>query len=261
MDQFVWATARKGFVNQRIGAISKHERAKMEYGIASELERMGLVVIDRAPARHVENVAAVLSRRWEGATVVIVCSGPSLTDEQLDVAHQRQDENGWKVIAVNDNWRRSLGADVLYACDDRWWDKYHAEITTSEFGGELWTQDNKAAQRYGLRHVRGEAASGLGRRVVHHGNNSGYQAINLAYLWGVRRVVLLGMDMQIIDGKRHWFGDHPRGLNKPSPYKEWVKKFDQLSIDLLHEGVEVINCSPVSALTCFPVVAIADVAP
>lgn len=141
---------------------------------------------------------------------------------------------------------------MLYACDQKWWDRYHQDIVDSAFAGELWTQDNRAAQKYRLHRVQGAHAAGLGKTQVHWGGNSGYQAINLAYLWGARRVVLLGYDMKKTDGKSHWFGDHPKGLSGNSPYSTWVQKFDRLAADLKAEGVEVINATLETALTCFP---------
>lgn len=141
---------------------------------------------------------------------------------------------------------------MLYACDQKWWEKYHHEVVESGFAGELWTQDNRAAQRFGLNRMQGTSAPGLGRTHIHWGGNSGYQAINLAYLWGAARVVLMGYDMQRTEGKSHWFGDHPKGLSGNSPYATWVQKFDRLSADLKSEGVEVINATRETALTCFP---------
>lgn len=140
---------------------------------------------------------------------------------------------------------------MLYACDDKWWERYHAEVVESGFGGELWTQDNRSAQRFRLRRVQGAQGHGLGKSMVHWGGNSGYQCINLAYLWGALRIVLLGFDMQKTDGKAHWFGDHPKGLHKTSPYEQWVAKFGRLAADLSEEGVEVINATRETALRCF----------
>lgn len=88
--------------------------------------------------------------------------------------------------------------------------------------------------------------------MIHWGGNSGYQCINLAYLWGARRIVLLGFDMQRTDGKAHWFGDHPQGLHNNSPYDKWLRNFDRLAADLKAEGVEVINATRKTALRCFP---------
>lgn len=87
---------------------------------------------------------------------------------------------------------------------------------------------------------------------IHYGQSSGYQAINLAYHWGARRMLLLGFDCGAIQGKRHWFGDHPKGLQQDSPYADWQKNYAALAADLHKEGVTVINCAPKSHLTCFP---------
>lgn len=88
---------------------------------------------------------------------------------------------------------------------------------------------------------------------MHFGGSSGYQAINLAYLWGATRIVLLGFDCKPVDGKDHWFGQHPSGLTQIQPYSLWLENYVDLARDLKAEGVEVINCSPDSALRCFPV--------
>lgn len=54
------------------------------------------------------------------------------------------------------------------------------------------------------------------------------------------------------EGRSHWFGDHPPPLRRGSNYARWIAEFDQLASDLKSEGVEVINASRATALTCFP---------
>lgn len=118
--------------------------------------------------------------------------------------------------------------------------------------GELWTQDITAAEKYGVIRIEGFSGNGLGRgRTIHFGENSGFQAINLAYLFGATRIILLGFDMQRTDGKEHWHGNHPSGLNRHSPFEKFAKNFDALSKDLEAEGVEVINATRQTALKCF----------
>jgi len=113
-----------------------------------------------------------------------------------------------------------------------------------------------AADRFGLTYVHAHNHSGLCRTPweVHQGFNSGFQALNLAYHFGAERVLLLGFDMQVAPGeKTHFFGDYPpdTGLQVPSPYKEFARAFGPLARDLASLGVEVINCSPSTALECF----------
>lgn len=189
-------------------------------------------------------------------TAAIVASGPSLNKQQIRKALKKG--KNWRWIAVNDSYKLAPFADILYACDKEWWDKYASSI---EFEGERWTQDNDAAAQYGLNHVSGVSLPGLGTDCVHFGDNGGYQAINLAYLLGARRIILLGFDCQPVGGLDHWFGQHPEGLVQRQPYESWQQKFPALARDLQAEGVEVINCSPTTALDCFPIQMIEDVKP
>ena len=116
----------------------------------------------------------------------------------------------------------------------------------------MWTQDYPASQKYGLYRIDGDKANGLGRGKVHYGANSGYQAINLAYLFGAKKIILLGLDCKRGENKKaHWHGDHPGPLNKDMPIKTWLKSFPKLAEDLKTEGVEVINATRDTALECF----------
>jgi hypothetical protein len=161
---------------------------------------------------------------------------------------------------------------VLYACDYAWWTLHDG---APEFSGDRWTavplsaegkQDPpylECAQRYALQWVHSADRPGLSRnpRLIHQGGNSGYQAINLAYHFGASRILLLGYDMAYRGGAVHWHGKHPPALINPDQgtLRGWAENFTALSADLEREGVEVINCTPGSALTCFPMARIEDV--
>lgn len=184
--------------------------------------------------------------QWTGETVFILAAGPSLTQEQCDAVRGRG-----KAIAINTTFRLAPWADVLYGCDGRWWDEYYDEA--KETASELWTQEAVAAKKHGLKLVQSRKAPGLGKQfgVIHQGANSGYQAINLAYQAGVKKIILLGFDMRRINGKSHHHGDHPRHLNASLPFSMWIREFEQLAKDLEDVGVEVINCTPGTALKWF----------
>jgi hypothetical protein len=107
----------------------------------------------------------------------------------------------------------------------------------------------------------GQDGRGLGRNgVIHFGSNSGYQAINLAYLFQATIIYLLGFNMQQVNGKAHFFGSHPNkhGMVDGS-YHAFVHQFDDLAVDLTSEGVQVINCTDNSALHQFPKARLEDV--
>ena len=121
------------------------------------------------------------------------------------------------------------------------------------FAGELWTQDKATADKHGLNWIQGYHNPGLSDNpdFIHYNSNSGAQAINLAVLWGAKRLLLVGFDMKTDKGKRHWFGDHPGHLHKASDYADWLRKYEVIARDLKKMGVECINCSMNSALECF----------
>jgi hypothetical protein len=182
----------------------------------------------------------------------IVASGPSLTAE--DVATLE----GQRVLVINDNYRLAPWADALYAADPIWWEWHADRPELKAFKGRKITQDEEAANRYGLEYIRSVDADGLSRdpAYVHKGSNSGIQAINLAAHW-TRRIVLLGFDMQATGGKAHWFGDHPNGFR--SNYHKWLWRYQLVADDAERMGLEIINCSRATALRCFERKALEDV--
>ncbi len=168
----------------------------------------------------------------------------------MERAHCQTDS---PTIAINDTYRLAPSAAALYACDGGWWKVHYETVRLSGFAGELWTQDEWAAKRFGLNRIGSENRPGLGLHdVIHQGGNSGYQAINLAYLWGAAQILLLGFDCgPSLRGDAHWFGQHPPTLTQHQPYEMWRAKFPALAADLTREGVRVINASRETALDCF----------
>lgn len=212
-----------------------------------------------------ERIAALLrpaeawhGLQWPNATAVIMASGPSLTAEQAEIVRKWRvlsPEGHRRVIAINTTYQRAPFADVLYACDLDWWDLYAQKVAAGEwkpFEQQRWTQDIRAAQRHGCRYIESVNSPGLGRKpgLIHQGQNGAYQAINLAVQAGVRRIVLLGLDLH----GSHWHGDHPLPLTNPKQYlfESWKRNFARLAEDLREDGVQVVNCSPRTELTAFP---------
>lgn len=188
-----------------------------------------------------------MRRQWNAKTAALLASGPSLNQGDVDYLRHR-----CHVMAVNDCYRIAPWADALYAADEEWW---HLHKGAEGFAGEKWTQSSAAATRYDLRHIEGVDRPGLSLdpHRIHFGLNSGFQALNLAVLLGAYRILLLGYDMRLAaSGKRHWFGDHPGAMNKDSDYRAFAARFDAILPQLDAVGVEVINCTPGTALRCFP---------
>lgn len=185
---------------------------------------------------------------WKGRTVAILASGPSMSPSVIS----RVVAAGLPAIVINNSWRLHPKAEVLYAADQIWW-----ETERPDFQGLKVTagDSNLPSDVHALR-ITGADGFDPDPECVRTGGNSGYAAVHLAAHAGASRILLFGFDMR----PGHWHGDHPRPLrNAPAEtYDRWVRRFAGLSEALKARGVEVINCTPGSALTCFPVANIAE---
>ena len=76
-----------------------------------------------------------------------------------------------------------------------------------------------------------------------HAGNSGYGALNLAFLMGARRIALFG-----IDGG----GGYAWGKAKPGDLHHLPWLFTSAANQLEAKGVEVVNGSPASLVRCWP---------
>lgn len=181
-----------------------------------------------------------------GATFAIVASGPSLERWQVEYLRDKA-----VVIATNGSFQALDYPAIVYGCDASFW-KHYAEAVKAA-GHECWTQNGYAARHYRLNWIQAVNEPGLSQRpgVIHAGGNSGYQAIGLAVEMGARKIVLVGFDMQETGGRWHWHDDL-RGVEGQNPgIRRWARQFPALAFDLQQRGIEVINCTIETALTCF----------
>lgn len=191
-----------------------------------------------------------VEKLWPGDTFICLGGGPSLTPADVDFVRGKA-----RVIAVNDAYRLAPWADVLYACDDRWWKWQHRERPSeiAAFGGLKFSLKRESARYAGVQVLRNTGDQGLelSPTGLRNGRNGGYQAINLAVHLGASRVLLLGYDMKLGEkGEKHWFGEHPD--HGRSPYATFRRVFPTIVKPLKEIGVEVFNCSRRTALACFP---------
>ena len=198
-----------------------------------------------------------ISKRLDWARCVVAASGPSLTEA---VAAQCR---GQRVIAVNDSGWRLPFADVLYVGDR---DLIELRHGYPDFAGEKWTahepylNDKRTiAAAYpewhfvaGPRNIDQPGFS-LNPDRLHYGNCSGFQAINLAILFGARRIVLVGFDMRTpADGQpRHWHADYELPAMNLAKYEHFHQAF-HVAARGLPPDIQIINATPHSALRCFP---------
>lgn len=190
---------------------------------------------------------------WQGETAVVIATGPSLTAEQVDRVRGRA-----RVIVVSDAWRLAPWADVLYSCDAKWW---HHHRDAQKFAGlKVGLTDCITFPAVRLMRHRQRDGFDPDPGYLATGANSGYQAVHLAAHFGASRIVLLGFDMRVVPlpkgvaakVKTHFFGDHPPALQRDNPFATWIQRFRTLAAPLRDRGIDVINCTPGSALDAFP---------
>jgi hypothetical protein len=201
-------------------------------------------------------------RKFSG-TVACIATGPSLTQADVDTAKRK----GFAMFGCNNVWKLTQ-LDVLYCCNERWWDYYWCDELARD-PCDKWTVSKAAADRYGINWIAEKDLPGLSNdpSYVHHGHGSGYTMMNLAYLMGAQRIVLLGYDLRYApdyDGAskrvgsapRHYFGEYPDELlHWP---KTQVRNGVHVGLVRLYESVakqgavEIVNCTRDTALECFP---------
>lgn len=191
---------------------------------------------------------------WPGSTVACLATGPSLTQADVDAC-----SGVVRTIAINDAYRLAPWADVLYSSDRNWYPKHDGvpAFTGPKYGiGSSPGKANPFSKYPDIQVLQNTGYHGLERHPggLRNGKNSGYAAINLAVHFGAMRIVLLGYNMGRAHGKSHFFGSHPSGLidTPEALYVTFRQSFETLLEPLREAGVEVINCTPDSSLSCFP---------
>lgn len=186
-------------------------------------------------------------REWAGERCFVLCGGESLK-AQRDLVPQLRG----RVVAVKHGVLLRPDADVLFFAGER-----PAEIAPpliTAFRGRYMVVRGRGHE------VFPEHAKRIGRTETHEklsddptkvcGFDAGTSAINLAVLFGATEIVLLGFDM--IGGR--WFG---KALNHylPNPpesdFQRHMGPLPSIAEDAKAKGIRIVNCSPISRVTCF----------
>lgn len=189
---------------------------------------------------------------WRGEAAAIIASGMSTKKANVGLLKGR-----CRVIAIKQNHEIAPFADVVYGCDGPWWRSVQG---LKKFNGlKLSWENGVCNSEFGIQKVEIDSATSdrmLFDKVglVGAGGNSGFQALNLAIQFGANRILLVGFDAQGTYGNEHWYGRNTAmGMNNPDEnnYRRWRRAFGEVSGEIAARGVEVINTSLDSAITCF----------
>lgn len=192
----------------------------------------------------------VVPRCFAGRTVCVMASGESLTHEDADAVRAA----GIPCVAINNTFRRAPWSWALYAADTAWW-KHEDNLDAHGFDGLKISVE----KINGVHQLQNSGTTGFDPNPssLRTGGNGGYQGVHLMAHTGASRILLLGFDMR---GTSHWHGMHPAPLRNTDPehYPAWIERFKALDAALKARGIEVINCTPGSALNVFPMASLAD---
>jgi hypothetical protein len=140
-------------------------------------------------------------------------------------------------IAVNNAYRDAPWARALVGNDAAWWREYPDALA---FAGEKWCGNKYTRGTYWLPPTEWTGTH----------SNSALCALDLAIRqYCASRVLLLGVDLI----GRHYHADHPSPLKNPDAarFTLFRQQFAAYALQL-PDDVEVLNCSPISTLECFP---------
>lgn len=181
----------------------------------------------------------------ECKVAVLIASGPSVTQDQLDNVREWQKDGGGIVMTVNRSFEAAPWADYLFTIDGRFLRAWEDKIR--EFKGTVLT--HKLASYYpDFIKVVPATCSG----------NSGSAGIEvLSRDFKCKKIILVGCDAKWSDkGKKHHHEDYPdtgdrkTTLNNCSNIHEFKGCFEKAI--KRSKDVEIINCSPDSALRFLP---------
>lgn len=192
-----------------------------------------------------------LKYKLSGRIVYLIGGGPSLNLLDFNLLKNKN------IIVANSALYYFENALAVYWMDQNWASQNCEKLQsiksykfTSKINCENYIKNNIKAIGGGtvLRKVSDYGLSTDINSVC--GNNTGAQMINLAVNAGVRKIVLLGYDMGIVEGKSHFHSHYSNA--QPSVYTNlFIPCINSMAPLIQKMGIEVINCCMHSELKCF----------
>lgn len=210
--------------------------------------------------------------KFKGEIGVLIGTGPSITSEQIEFIRSKK----CRVFTVNNAYQLINEADVHVSCNNDWWEYYWPKdkvLRTMPATKYTWYQ--YIANQYNITYIKAIVKDGLSTdpRIIHINHGSSPMGINIAVHYGIKKLLLIGHDMKFspdYNGRakkvgsksRHFFGEYPKelqhfpsvkvGLSSPGVLDGLIEAYKKMIPDLRKMRMEVINCTPKSALKCFP---------
>lgn len=184
---------------------------------------------------------------WPGERCFVICGGESVR-AQRDLIPRLQG----RIIAVKHSVLLRPDADVLFFAGER--PEEIAPVCLKAYTGP------RIVVRGRGHPVFPDHAKRVWRTTEHFalsddstcvaGYDAGTSAINLAALFGATEIILLGYDMQ---GGRWFNGELKHYLPQPPErdFQTHMSVLPSIAEDAKRKGIRIVNCSPISRVTCF----------
>ena len=190
---------------------------------------------------------------WTDKPCVIIATGPSAKRANLDPLRGKFSVIAIKEAAVD----LAPWADVVYGCDAAWW--VHRRGLPNFRGLKIawdWSVGTRFPDVHLIKIRETKPRQFVDRiltdtpGVIGGGCNSGFQALNLAVQFGAKRIVLIGFNL----AGKHYYGrnEWPKAGNPDeSSFDHWRKIYEANAPLLKSLGVDVVNATVASTLSCF----------
>lgn len=186
-------------------------------------------------------------REWPGERCLVICGGESVRAQRALISR-------WsgRIVAVKHGVLLRPDADVLFFAGER--PAEIAPVCLEAFTGRYIVVRGRGHEAFPAESKR------VWRTETHErwsddptmvaGFDAGTSAINLAMLFGATEIVVVGYDMT---GGRWFNGEITHYLPQPPErdFQRHMAPLASLAADAAAKGVRIVNCSPISRVTCF----------
>ena len=188
----------------------------------------------------VERAAEITWGDARRESVVVIGGGPSISRVPTDLIAESP------AVCCNDAYRLRRRRSLVVAMDRRWvsWNRHQL----SGSGHVLLTQKTPSpvGEAYYFEREREKVVSDVPTHLP--GLDTGYAAVNAAYLLGARTIILAGYDMRFSDGRSHWHEGH-RIPTAEGQYKtRFLPQYFALVRELDARGVRVTHLPGCAAI-------------
>lgn len=182
-----------------------------------------------------------LYRATECRSAVLIASGPSVTQDQLDNVREWQEGGGGIVMVINRSFEAAPWADYLFTIDGKFLRLYESKIR--DFKGTVITHQLTSYKPDFVKIVKATRTG-----------NSGSAGIEvLIRNFRVQNLALVGCDAKHgDDGRKHHHSDYPQGDSPANTCSNAsnIHEFKEAFMRAIKGsgGARIVNCSPDSAL-------------